>query len=503
MLSIDVKFNSNSRPRNKLAQVGSNYRSTMRTLGDRPYLMALKDYEYIATFDTTVATGLNIFVNTLISSLGEVEHPDPEIQAYLRYNLARLEDVQSEAFATSLHKMFYTSLWSGNSVTESCLTVEGGVLLLDSLVTYHPSTIVIRTNKKGRLIEGEPSYEGLQSGIFQSAFNEPEVALPLWRVTHLVNNGIYGNYYGRSVIDPIYKWHLLKEALVDMMATALDRFGNPFIAITIPVQNSGQTEIDPNTGEQRQLTTTELIQRQLQSQAQGLSGGNVLLLPQIDPQLKPDVKTVTTGNNVGDMYLKAIEACDREETKGICLPWFLMAADINIAPAAVERQIDIYNRIMIAAHRTMVNPVATQALHRLVKLSFNRESAKIPPTIPLKNITRAEDRVALMQMITGLTNQGYFNPMNGMDWGMVRQLVNAQDRAMDKDDLAFIDEMLIKPKQKPEKAGEPAGRDRSKEGTVKGNIGAGRPSGVSSPLQTPRDKSSATTSSKPSTPSKK
>ena len=89
-----------------------------------------------------------------------------------------------------------------------------------------------------------------------------------------------------------------------------------------------------------------------------------------------------------------------------------------------------------------------QILILLVKWNFNRASAKIPPTFARVYSDRSEDRVATMQMVKGLTENGYLNPRNQADWNMVRQMVKLADRTMSPDDAKFIKEMLIEPRKK-------------------------------------------------------
>jgi hypothetical protein len=110
-------------------------------------------------------------------------------------------------------------------------------------------------------------------------------------------------------------------------------------------------------------------------------------------------------------------------------------------------------------------PIARQAFTRLIQHNFNRESARHAASFSRIYSDRAEDRVAMMQVVSGMTDKGYFNPTNASDHQMVRQMVRALDRPHDKGDIEFIKKVLYKEVQ-----------------------GAGRPTGVSKPLQTARPK---------------
>jgi hypothetical protein len=482
MYSVDVKFSSSSRPRNKTKQEGSSYSG----YHNRPALKYLHEYEAVTLYDTTVKSALNILIDALLATLGPLEHPDPEIQAYLRYNVEWMLDVHGIDFNHLLKKAIKTAMWGGYSVSEVLYGLEEDTLFIKDIVNYHPSSITIRTNKKGRLSEDEPSVDGQPSGIYQSGSNNPQVQLPIWKSCYLVNDSEFNNYYGRSLIEAVYRWHVLKEAITDMMTVALDRFGNPIIAITVPRTNSQETEVDPETGEERVLSTQEVLERQMQGNS--LGQGNVIVLPQVDPDLKPEVKVITTGNNVGSTFLEAIEFCDMQMIKGLLVPYGLVNTS-HREGATLERQIEIYNRIINGLYKSFIRPAINQSFGRLIKFSFSRTSAKKAPSMPVNLSTRPQDTVALMQVIKGLTSDGYFNPTNKADWSMVRQMVSAVEREQKSEDVEFVKQLIVYPRQKDPGSNGVVNpeRDRSNEGNVNGVGGRGRPTGVSTPQLMPRE----------------
>lgn len=478
MYAVDIDFTTNSRPRNKLNHVGS----AGGWYATRPALKYLREYEAVALYDTTVKSALNILLDAVTASLGDIEHPDEDIQNYMRYTIERMLDVHGVDLHLLLKRAIKTALWGGFSHSEVLYDVDDNKLFVKDVVNYHPSTVVIRPNAKGRLTENEPTGDGRRSGIYQTSANQIEVQIPIWKSCLLIHDLEFSNYYGRSLMEAIYRWHVLKEAIVDMMTVALDRFGNPIVAITLTPSPSQQVEVDAETGEERQLTTQEVLERQVQGT--GYGQGNVLFLPQFDPAMKPDVKVLTTGNNVGSSFLDAINFCDIQLVRGLLVPYGLIDTTATEMSGSMERHMEIYNRIVKTIYKTFVCPFITQVFGRLTKFNFNRSTAKIAPKLPLRSNTRPQDSVALMQLISGLTNQGYFNPTNSVDWAMVREMVAAMDRPQDKKDIEFVKQLLVYPRQKTE-GGNPE-RDRSSEGEVNGTGKRGRPPGTSAPQMVPR-----------------
>jgi hypothetical protein len=491
---VDVAFSPNSRPRNKLKQHGGGlfYYETNR---GRPYAAKLAEYEQIALYDSAVSYALFLLIDTLIAHLSDISHPDEEIQNYLRYNVDRMGGLRDEKgnvdrgsqLYTSLYKMLHCTLWAGFSATESLYAVQDGKLFIDDFATYHPASIIIRPSAKGRLVEGDETFGPYRSGIYQTT-NQGEVLLPMWKTVHLCRAEFYGNYYGISLIETIYKWYLLREAYVDMMSVALDRFGNPIVAITQPVYTTSEEIIDQDTGEPRKLTSTEVLQRQVSNQAFS-GGGNVLILPQIDPTLEPKVQVLTTGNNIGTTFTDAINHCEKQMSKGLLVPFGLLSNDPNTAANITQRQMEVFNRILASVHKQFIKPILIQSFHRLIKMAFTRESANIPPKMNIKLVSRPEDRVDLMQVIIGLTTNGFINPTNEEDWNAIREMTDLPERDYTDHDLEYAKTRVVYPLIKTTGGGSGASgssnRDRTTENKVKGSgTKAGRPIGTSAPKNT-------------------
>ncbi len=430
----------------------------------RPSMQKLKTYEQMVYQDTILFTALNMMVKSILSTVGPVHHPDPEIQEFLNFNIQTLQDGTNQEWHEVLYQIIFTTLWAGFSVSENLYDLKFGTLSLDGLVTYQPNTIVIRPDKNGMLTEGKETAGGYwKSGIYQTPNRfKPEQSLSFWKTIYIANNAAFGNYYGYSAVAPCYKWHRLKDALVDMMASALDRYGNPLLYVKMPVYPTSRTAIDPSTGEERTLTTQEVFQETIQNLD---SSGNMLFLPQQDGTNKPDVGSLTPGNNIGSIFIDSIRYVSEQEMLPLGIPPFLITNELNNNEAGVERRMELYYGNLEHYRNLFMMPIARQAFGRLIQYNFNRESARHPASFSRIYSDRAEDRVAMMQVVSGMTDKGYFNPNNASDHQMVRQMVRALDRPHDKGDTEFIKKVLYK--------------------EVKG---AGRPTGVSKPLQTARPK---------------
>lgn len=491
--TADIQF---VRPRSKMKQIGAQH-SHETEYGKAPRFIKLKEYQYVATHDTTVNAVLEIIASTVVSLLGPLEHPDPEIDSYLKYNAGRLTNelgVNSMAF---MQEMIISALTTGISVSENLFDVVSGNIFLKDFAHYDPKSIHIRTNIHGRLTEGEASLSGgFKSGVYQSAHSlssivgvSGDINLPLWKINLINHRRRYGNYYGTSAIEPIYKWTLTTDSVADKMIVALDRFGTPITSIVMPVNSTNETSVDPETGEERPLTSIEVVRDTIENQ--DLRGGNVILIPMYSKDLKPEIKSITTGNNVGSTFTDTIHFCDLQKARGLLVPLALVggAKQSTDNESQSERQMEIFHRVVESIYNEMIVPYISQSWHRLIRLMFSRESSKVPPTYPLRKTSRPEERVALMQLITGLTDRGYLVPTNDKDWEMIRDWVAANKREQNPNDLDFINNMLVVPRT-------PGPANSKTKSQPKGKGKPGRPVGSSKSQQISRPlKSSQPTNS--------
>ena len=470
--SGDIQYSDRRSARNKLKQQGTfNKLLTYQ----RPLRAKMRVYEKMVRQDLTIQSAINTRVDAIVGSIGLPVHPDPEIQEFHRRSLLMLEDSSGKSWQQVLREIQFTKDWAGFSVSEVLYNLNFGALTLKDIVTYHPTTITIYPDKNGMLSEGNTTYDGYhKSGIYQHSTVDPEGErqLRLWKHIYMASDGEYGNYYGHSLIAPSYKWSRLKEVMVEMMLGAMDKLGSRALWVRTPSHSmTDEIVVDGNTGEQRPKTTLEFIQEQLEA-----SDGDIraLILPQTAPgtEYKPEVGSIPLGDVFGDTFIHTLRYVDQESVRHI-LPYFLIQ-DTNSLEAARERRMEVYFKTIYNERKALMNHIIQKCLMTTQAWNFSKESAKIPPKFAHQYSDRPEDRVATMQVVTGLTDKGYLNPLNPMDWAMVRQIGGLNDREMEEGDLKFIDDILVKP-MSPD-----AGNEAVKQPS------AGRPTGNSKPQQADR-----------------
>lgn len=460
-MSVDILYQDKRSAKGKFVQRGGHalFHSVRRIQN-----VNLRLYEKLARQDLTIRSALNTFENYIISTIGEVTHPDEEIASFLNHNLKTMEDTLGVSWKSAIKTALFTKDWAGYSVSEIIFKLEFGSLTLEDLITYHPSTLTIYTDKKGRLVEGGETLDGYhKSGIYQVSLDSTTSLkkLDLWKVLYLGADTEYGNYYGQSLVAPCYKWQRLKEALIDLMLIYLERAGHRMTWISSIAHPTDQSRIDPSTGDERTITTLDLLREQIEKDD---DLKQTLLLPYNVEGSSPEIGSVPLSDLVGNMFLDAIAYADQESVKHI-IPYFLISdGGHSLSASSIERRMEVFYTNKEQAFNSLTTEAIKQVLQPLVKWNFNRESAKIAPSFARIHSDRSEDRVASMQTVKGLTENGYLNPTNSVDWRMVRQMLRLSDRMMTKEDQEWIEEIVINPRQK-------GGSSESKGGPN----GAGKP----------------------------
>jgi hypothetical protein len=442
--SGDITYENKQALRGKFKQQGAfSYNSLIR----RPKLAQLRLFERMRQ-DVTIKSGLSARILWLLNTIGEIEHPDPEIAEFHNNNLKQLEDDNGFSWKSRLQIIEETKCWAGNSVSEIMFKLKNGSLYLEDIITYDPKSIVIFPDKRGRLVQGKETYDAYHtSGIWQYAQgpNYREVQLDLWKHIHIVNQGEFANHQGISMFEPSYLWYRYKEALLDMMALALDNEGKRMLAITAPSYKLPDTQTNPSTGEEEQITSLELIKNQIDS-ADGYP--MALYLPYQTPDQMPEIESISVQDKVSEYFMRAIEYADAQSVKHI-IPAFLIssAAGIDSDSSVRERQLEMFSNNIEVDRANLLAALVKKVFMPIQQWNFNRESANIPPTFTRCYSDRAEDRLATMQVVKGLTDSAWLNPYNQQDYTKVMQMLRLEPRERDENDKQFIFDMLIEPRR--------------------------------------------------------
>lgn len=445
MYSTDITYPDKRSARGKFTQLGMH---SALTFARRLPNVRLRLYESLARQDLTIRTALNTYINYIISTIGQITHPDPEIASFLNNNILKMEDTLGVSWKNCLTTAKFTECWAGASVSELLFKLDFGTLSLSDIVTYHPSTINIYTDKRGRLVENAETWDSYRrSGIYQTVAGSTvaEKQLQFWKILYLSNQSHFGNFYGQSLVAPSYKWERLKNAIIDLMVLHLEKAGHRLTWIASTSSPTSQVRVNPSTGEEEPITTFDLLKEQIDSD-EGIK--TTLMLPFNIDGAKPEVGSIPQSDMVANTFLDSIWYADQESIRHI-IPYFLVSdRSLGLNPDSIERRMEVFYNSVELARDHLASALIKQVFTLLVRWNFNRASANIPPSFTRVYSDRSEDRVATMQMVKGLTELGYLNPTNDNDWNIVRQMVRLSSRRLESSDRKFIDSIVLEPRRK-------------------------------------------------------
>lgn len=420
-------------PRGSAKQAGSSVLSNtvyaVNGFLGNPDAIRLHEYERALTTDETVAAALDFVQLSIVASLGEYQHRNPDIQAFVRENLNAMEGNYKQAIG----ELSLSALWAGFGVSEIIWTVENGKIWIERLANYHPATIHISVDKTGTLTEhGEPIQGGFRPpGIYQTDLIRAGdyTKLPLSKTCLISHRRRHGNYYGESIIRRVYKNWRYKDPGLEMWAIALDRYGTPVVYAIVPNVSTGREITDSGAPDGKRLET--LADTAINA-ISNIHLGTGLVLEQPDPENKVSLGTLTTGNNFGTSFEAFIGHLDRSIYRGLLIPQLIFNEGRGgLGGQAVAKiHFDVYKLMLQSLYAQFIEPFTEQVIGRLVRYNFNESD---PGTFPMTPFDAATAELLARSWET-MVSVGALDPSNVSDLNTMRQTVG----------LPTIDKPIIK-----------------------------------------------------------
>lgn len=394
--------------------------------------------------EPVIQNGISTIVRVVTKKIGQYLHEDPEIADYVNANL-------ENGLIRWIQEMTHNLLWAGYGGSEILWRYKIGPdgqlqTWLEDCVSYHPSQIYFVTNDNGRLTHGERiSTAAYRSGVWvpipTQSRKRPKgevygsmVRLPRSKCFHsrLCSEG--SNVYGQSLLTPVLKYHLFKEAFRDMMTTALDRYGTPLFYIKVPNSLTQETTEDPS-GEVRPLSIREQVIQEIEN----LGSESVLVLTQTDKQNQPvEIGTITSSNNFADSFTQAIDLCDKNMMLGMNIPNLLVLDSTSAlgSSGASERQLEVFDIYVSYIFDQVVGDFVNQVIRQLIHYNFDvrvRPSAIHPGRIE-KRPLRVADLGVMADVINKMTEIGFVNSANKKDFAWARDVLGMPPRTWQEED---------------------------------------------------------------------
>lgn len=242
-----------------------------------PSSVSVETFKRMVDTDDTIGSGVDFLTTALASRLGRYQHKSDEITKWVN---SRLDEIEGGWF--NLVKEMLSASWSGFSVAEKVWANTDHGFVPKKVVQLPPATILFETDRCGEITDDgilqyqrnyNPALTGGASYLFGFAsitgsFNagvRPDafaklgdfpfplrtsntyaylsIRIPRMKCIHYAFDaqGKFQNPYGRSLLRRCYKFYVMKDAFLTMLATALDRKGTP---LTVVFADPNTTLID-------------------------------------------------------------------------------------------------------------------------------------------------------------------------------------------------------------------------------------------------------------------
>lgn len=431
-----------------------------------PSTVSVETFKRMWDTDETIGSGMDFLTTCIASRMGQYTHPSPEIAAYVN---ARLNEI--DGGWVGAQKEILTAAGAGFSVGEKVWANTVNGFVPKKIVQLPPGTIMFETDRTGNLTpDGILQYQRnynpalFGSGIaylfgFQSAtapgvpsfrpdvyaklgdypfplrspnvFSYMSIRIPVRKCIHFSFSafGNYGNPYGRSLLRRAYKHWVLKDAILQMLAVALDRKGTPLqvwyvdpnasFIDTDKVPTGDATGLN-NIGKRAQLAVRDALRK--------VHNDSVVIMPGKKGQFV-DHEFVNQQSNAQD-FIAALNYLDTRIMRAMLFPALVFSAGDGSGSFSLgQEHAKTFDKILDGICGSFGQVLLRQLIKEIIAYNFPRSAwEKDGLGSFAKRELSQEEREKEMQCVEGAVNHGAIDMNDLDDLNKVREIAGFKPR---------------------------------------------------------------------------
>lgn len=372
-----------------------------------PSTVSVDTFKRMIDTDDTIGSGIDFLTSCLVARIGRYEHPNKEIEQWMNKALDKIKGGFS-----SVCKEMLSATWAGFSVSEKVWANEGEFgFVIKKLVPLPPSTIMFETERSGELTNDgilqyqaglNPGQYSFGSGLFgfsngsqtRTYQNDPmakfgdypfplrtgnlatyqTIRIPVGKCVHFSMNGqgSFGNPYGRSVLRRAYKWYVMKDAFLQMLAVALDRKGTPLTVVfadsTAQIRDTRAANA-AGGGNMRGKNVTVRPDEAAAEAFANVHNDSMIVLPGKKSQIY-DIETISQQSNASD-FIESIQLCDRGILRAMLIPSLIFTnGDGTGSYALGQEHAKTFDKILDSNIDPLVDCILNQIVKHLLAFNF-------------------------------------------------------------------------------------------------------------------------------------
>lgn len=389
-----------------LAQRGTNipalYNQIYKFI-QNPSSVSVETFKRMVDTDDTVGSGVDFLTTCLAARMGRYSHPSEEITKWVNDRLNEIEG----GWVNSMKELLSAS-WAGFSVAEKVWANTEQGFVPKKIVHLPPGTILFEVDRTGELTyDGILQYQrNYNPALFGSGtaylfgftgvgFNSTSgqvtyrpdayakfgdlpfpirsanlysylsIRIPKKKCIHYSFDaqGKFGNPYGRSLLRRAYKHWVLKDTVMQMLATALDRKGTPLTLVYVDPNN---TFIDTEKYQEGQNLTQKDIgiraQMAVKKAFENIHNDSVMILPGKKGQFI-ETDFVNQSSNASD-FIQTLEFLNKSIMRSLLIPSLVFTSGDGSGSFALgSEHAKTFDKILDG----MLNGFQQTLLHQLIE----------------------------------------------------------------------------------------------------------------------------------------
>lgn len=434
-----------------------------------PSSVSIDTFKRMVDTDDTVGSGVDFLTTCLAARLGRYQHPSREITQWVN---DRLEEI--EGGLVNAVKEILSATWAGFYCGEKVWSNTDNGFVLRKIVSLPPSTVLFETDRGGELLpDGILQYQrnynpvalgmgvnffgGMAAGGLGFAtdayrpdmfakfgdlpfpmrtgntFNYLSIRIPRQKVIHYSFDaqGKFGNPYGRSLLRRAYKYYVMKDAILQMLAIALDRKGTP---LTVVFADNNVTLMDPEKkgagqnmrGQKVGIRADEAAQKAFKN----VHNDTTIILPGKKGQIY-DTAFVPQDSN-SSAFIDSLNFCNKSLMRALLLPSLIFTSgDGSGSYSLGQEHARTFDKILDGMLAGLKHVLVQQLIVEMIAYNFPRSAwEKDGPGDFSKREFSQEEKQKEAEMFERAINMGVLDANDMNDLNQMRDTLGFEPREM-------------------------------------------------------------------------
>lgn len=426
-----------------------------------PSSVSVETFKRMIDTDDTIGSGTDFLTTCLAARLGKYRHKSQEITEWVN---KRIEEF--DGGWTNYVKEHYSATWAGFYTGEKVWHNTEDGFVIKRIVPLPPQTVLFETERTGEItFDGILQYQrnynpavlsqGL--GFFGGAigtgfgfadnvrpdmfakfgdlpfpmrtsntFNYLSIRIPRIKCVHYAFDaqGKFGNPYGRSLLRRCYKYYVMKDTILQMLATALDRKGTA-ATIIYADQNTtlkDPTKVVPGKDQSGNRNVGISAQAAARDAFKNIHNDSFFVLPGKKGQIY-DTDFMPQSSNAND-FIASLDFCNKGIMRALLIPSLVFGSGDGSGSFALgQEHAKTFDKILDGMGAGGKQVLIQEIIKEMIAYNFPQSAWKKDGfgDFEKRELTQDERQKEAEMFTSGITD-GYIDPQDLGDLNKMREV---------------------------------------------------------------------------------